>query len=249
MQKLSEIFEALTYGELSQVFIGGGEQGKITEDNYRHVASHVKLGLTALYKRFNLKNSQLTLQLFPDVETYPLQSKYAVQDQRSMEPRRWILDTSGQPFGQDIIKIQTVTGDSGFVFELNNYADDYSIATPTMDSVRVPTSILVPSTELPKQYKTSKLVLDYQANHPDFLPRVGFFDPELTNIELPDSHTQALLYFVASRVHNPIGMGQEFNAGNNWAQRYEVECRRLEDDGGEIDGGAQTNRAQRNGWV
>lgn len=249
MQKLSDIFEQLTFGELSQVNLGSTDQdGAITDDNQRKVAAHVKLGLTSLYKRFNLKQGRLTLQLFPNVDTYPLLSKYATNG-AGVEPTRWILDTPTLPYGEDILKILSVTGDSGFVFELNNYADDYSIITPTMDSLRVPALVLNPTSDVAACYRTTKLVLDYQANHPNFLTSTGFLDPERTAIELPESHTQALLYFVASRVHNPIGMGQEFNAGNNWSQRYEAECRRLESDGNEIDEGAQIDRVRRNGWV
>lgn len=249
MQKLSEIFEQLTYGELSQVALGGAEQGGIlSEATQRKVMSHIKLGLTSLYKRFNLKQGRLTLQLFPDVDTYPLLGKYAVSS-RGVEPKRWIVDTTTAPYGEDILKILAVTGDSGYGFELNNYADDFSIITPAMDILRVPTLVLNPTNDVAACYLTSQLQITYQADHPKFPGTLSFLDPERVNIELPASHTQALLYFVASRVHNPIGMGQEFNAGNNWAQRYEAECKRLENDGNEIDEGAQIDRVRRNGWV
>jgi len=249
MQKLSEIFEQLTTGELSQVHLGGAAHGEITEENHRAVANHVKLGLTSLYKRFTLKHARLTVQLFPTVETYPLLSKYATNG-KGTEPVRWILDTAGALYSEDILKILTVTGDEGVVFPLNNYTDDFSIITPTMDSIRVPLIIRNPlHGTIPKEYMTSKLVLDYQANHPNFVTPTGNLDPERVMIELPASHVQALLYFVASRVHNPIGMGQEFNAGNHWAQRYEVECQRLENDGNEIDTGGLVDRIRRGGWA
>lgn len=249
MQKLSEIFEQLTQGELSQVSLGGGEMGVIDEANYRKLGNHVQLGLTALYKRFNLKQGKLMLQLFPDQEDYPLQNKFAVTGKNNL-PRRWILDSALSPFNNDIIKIFKVTCDSGKELAINNYADDFSVFTPTMESLRIPKLIVEPSPNLtPDQYKTSKLKVEYQANHGLIVPRSEYFNPSTTIVELPASHTQALLYFVASRVHNPIGMGQEFNAGNNWAQRYELECRRLEDDGNEIDDGNTNTRAKQGGWI
>lgn len=248
MQKLSLIFEQLTHGELSQVALGGAGPGEIVEANFRHVGNHVLLGLTALYKRFSLKQSQLILELQHDQLTYPLHSKFAVNGKNSQEPVRYIKDSLALPFVDDIIKIQKITGDSGWDFNLNDYTDEYSIVTPTMESIRVPLDVVNPPNELPKQYLTTKLVIEYAANHPNFMPKLGYFDPQLTTIELPDTHTQALLYFVASRVHNPIGMGQEFNAGNNWAARYEAECQRLEADGAEIDSTAGNTRAGRGGW-
>lgn len=247
--KLSEIFEQLSYGELRQLHIGGAEEGQITEDNYRAVSNHVKLGLTSLYKRFDLKRGRVLVQLMDGMFSYHLQSRYAVNAKGSNAPTRWVVDTVNAPFRDDIIKILAVTSDTGAEFPLNAYADCYSVVTPTMDSIRVPEDVVNAASNLPDQYKTTQLLIDYQANHPVFIPRLGFIDPEMTNIELPATHLQALLYFVASRVYNPIGMGQEFNAGNNWAQRYELECRRLEDDGNEIDQGSQMDRASRNGWV
>lgn len=249
--KLSEIFEQLTQGELSQVALGGGELGTIHFDNYRAAGNHVKLGLTALYKRFDLKRGSLIVELKGAVFTYILQSKYAIHGRSSKEPIRWINDTADSPFRNDIVKILAITGDTGTEFPLNDYADCYSIVTPTMDSIRVPIDVVHPTMDLPDCYKTTKLKIDYMADHPNFMPRAGFgiLEPDKCTIELPSTHLQALLYFVASRVHNPIGMGQEFNAGNNWALRYESECRRLEDDGMEINQGSQVNRARRNGWV
>lgn len=247
--KLSQIFEQLTTGELSQVKLGGGAAGSIAEEDYRSVGNHVQLGLTDLFTRFNLKQNRLTLQLFSDVLTYPLQSKYAVNGTRSLEPKRWIIDENTAPFKDDIIKILAVKGQLGYSFVLNDYTDNYSIITPTLQSLRVPFEIVNPSTGLPDLMKTTTLDVQYQANHPAFMPRVGYFDPERAEIELPDSHLQALLYFVASRVHNPIGMGQEFNAGNTWYMKYAQECQRLEFDGLEIDSSVTSNRARRNGWV
>lgn len=248
MQKLSQIFEQLTQGELSQVAIGGKELGQVQEEDFRALGNHVLLGLTALYKRFDLKRGRITVELQADKTSYPLQSRYAVQGKNSPELVRYIKDTVDLPFTDDILKILTISTDAGDEFSLNDYTDVFSIVTPTLESIRVPIDVVNPPTNLPEQYKTSNLTIDYQANHPNFMPKVGFYDPERTNIELPASHTMALLYFVASRVHNPIGMGQEFNAGNNWAARYEQECQRLEDEGAEIDSLAGNTRAERGGW-
>jgi hypothetical protein len=248
MQKLSQIFEQLTQGELSQVAMGGGAAGEISEANYRAVGNHVLLGLTTLYRRFDLKRNQLVVELSPDRTTYQLHSKFAVQGLNSLEPVRYIKDTVDDPFRDDLLKILTITTDNGDAFNLNDYMDHFSIVTPTLESIRVPIDVVNPGTELAKEYRTANLVIDYQANHPNFVPKVGFYDPQLTNIELPAAYTQALLYFVASRVHNPIGMGQEFNAGNNWAARFEGECQRLENEGVEIDSLAGNTRAERGGW-
>ena len=70
-----------------------------------------------------------------------------------------------------------------------------------------------------------------------------------TEIELPYSHLEALLYFIASRVHNPIGMANEFHAGNSWAAKYEHECVRLEQLNLRVDQGEDNTNFCRNGWI
>lgn len=249
--KLSQIFEQLTAGELRQMAISGAESGDgVLEKDFRTLTNHVVLGLTALYTRFNLKENSLIVQLQSDRFTYPLQSKYAVNGKFTVEPIRYIIDTVSAPFLDDILKVERVIAvDSNVELPLNDYNEIYSVVTPAMDTIRVPAEIVMPTTNLDPQLQTSSLKVVYRANHPNILPRAGYLDPELTNVELPMSHLQALLYFVASRVTNPVGMVNEFNAGNNWYAKYEMECKRLENEGVEIDISSQVSRARRNGWV
>lgn len=249
--KLSQVFDQLTSGEMSQVFLGGREVGGVREEDYHQVGNHVLIGLTALYKRFNLKQNQLTVKLEPGKYLYPLLQKYAVNDKYSVVPavKRHILDSPDALFRGDVIKVSKVETEDGCVLALNQEWDKRSIMTPEMESIRVPKEIVDQSSDLPDYMKTDTLVVTYQANHPNYVPRVGFYDPELTTVELPDTHLQALLYYVASRVHNPIGMGAEFNAGNNWFSRYELECKALENNGNYVDSFSQQDRIRRGGWA
>lgn len=250
MLKLQDVFDQLTAGELRQLEIGGAEQGKIAEANYPTILAHINLGLMALYKRFTLKENRLVVKLYEDIFTYRLQSQYALNGRGSALTERYIIDTTGEPFKDDVIKVKKVIAtDSQFELALNDYSNCMSIVTPSLDSIRVPAEIIMPATDLQEVYRTKFLTVVYQASHPVIKVGIGYFDPERTNVELPPSHLQALLYFVASRINNPIGMTQEFNAGNNWNARYEQECAKLEDEGGEVDQGSQNTRAQRNGWV
>lgn len=249
--KLSDVFDQLTSGEMSQVFLGGKETGSISEENQPQVGNHVLLGLTALYKRFNLKQSQIVIKLTPGKYEYPLLQKYAVNDRFSKIPvaSRHILDTPEKLFSGDLIKIAKIDTEDGCTLALSQEWDKYSIMLPQMDSIRVPRDIVDSSSDLPDYLKTDTLTVTYQANHPNYNGRGGGYDPEMVMIELPDTHLQALLYYVASRVNNPIGMGAEFNAGNNWFSRYELECKMLENNGNYIDNASQHNRIRRNGWA
>ena len=246
--KLSEIFTQLTSGELSQLNIGGSEQGMIDSSNYSAMVSHLNLGLTALYKRFFIKEGRLRVQVVPGRLTYPLTDAYAVSNVDSLEPSKYLLDSISDPFLSDILKIERVYSGSGEEFSLNDEADFYSVYTPTHTTLRLPAALVNGSPDLPKVYQGSPIEVVYRANHPK-LEYTEDFDPDLVELELPVSYLEALLYFIASRVHNPIGMVNEFNAGNNWAAKYENECQRIELSNIRIDPLSSNIKLHRNGWV
>jgi hypothetical protein len=250
--KLQEVFDQLTYGELSQLSIGGGQAGVIDPSNYSRVLAHVNLGLTALYKRFNLKQGRITVELDPARVEYPLIAKFAVTTKASKEPVRYIKDTSTSPFKADILKIERVLGDSGFEYNLNMVDDKLSIVTPTSTTLRVPKDILVPPDDLPQEMRTANLEILYRANHPQMMIDTEEMDEDdiaAIELELPDTHLEPLLLFVAARAHSPIGMQQEGAAGINWFQRYEASCMEIENKGLRVDEDSQQNKLQRNGWA
>lgn len=246
---LKEVFDQLTYGELSQLSIGGNEAGAISEANYPRVVPHINMALTALYKRFPLKEGRLVLQLQSGVTTYSVNSRFAASNTGSTEPVKYILDSAGAPFSNDIHKIERVYTDSNYELSLNDNANPYSVFTPSALVLRVPSILVSGSMEIPEELKTSNLELVYRANHPKIDIGYGFFEPELVDLELPDSHLEPLLFYVASRLHTPTGMTNETNMGNTYFAKYEASCQQIEISNLRVDQGSQNTGIQRNGWV
>ena len=247
--KLTEIFSHLTYGELSQLSIGGSEAGVIDETNYARVISHINLGLTALYKRFPLKEGRITLGLSLGRMTYPLTTDYAVSNTKSKQLVKYIQDSTAESFTNDILKVEGVYTANDYEFGLNDLADPYAIMTPSPTVIRVPPMVVAQSSDLPEELKTATLLVTYRANHPIIVADFGWFDPETYEVELPYTHLEPLLFFVASRVNNPIGMVNEFNAGNNYAAKYEHSCQLLEALNLKVDQGSQADKLHDRGWV
>lgn len=247
--KLSEIFSQLTYGELSQLNLGGAEAGQIDEANYPMILAHVNLGLTALHKRFPLKENRLTLELQAGRITYPLTSAYAVSDETVNTLPRYILDSASEPFQNDILKVENVYTDLDVELALNDSSNIYSVSTPTAHTLRVPLAFVDATLDLPDELMTDTLELVYRANHPMIVHTLGTFNPAEVEVELPYSHLEPLLLFVASRINNPIGMTNEFHAGNSYAAKYEQACQMLEINNLRVDQGSQNTRISRNGWV
>lgn len=236
--KLQDIFDQLSGGEFSQLSIGGSNAGVIDEGNYRRVLGHVNLGLIALFKRFSLKEGRLTLALQEGVSSYKLQSSFAVNGVGSTEPVRYIVDTVGEPFLDDIIKVEQVLTDDLVELPLNDSSDTTSVFTPSALVLRVPDDV-----------DSDLLTVVYRASHAKLAVTPGAWFPKDVDVALPETHLEPLLYYVASRVHNPIGMSNEFHAGNSYYAKYEAACQALEGKGLQVDQGSQNSRLFRNGWV
>lgn len=115
--KLKEIFDQLSYGELSQVSLGGGKSGEIIEPDFPKVAASVSLGLTSLYTRFPLKESTYVLTLVPGTTTYNLQ------------------------YLKDILKIERVYDAAGNELSLNVRDDPYSARTIGLKTLVLPSTL------------------------------------------------------------------------------------------------------------
>jgi hypothetical protein len=247
--KLKEIFDQLTYGELSQLNIGGSELGAVAPANYDRLLAHVNLALTTLYKRFPLKESKVTVELQPGRLTYPISSKYAVSNASSLEPVRYIKDTVDAPFTDDIHKIERVYASTGFEFALNDLENNYSMMTPTATVLTVPADIVIPPVELDELLRTTTVDVVYRANH-GIIPSNGEdLDPNAVEVDLPYSHLEPLLYFIAARLHTPTGMSNETNMGNTYSAKYEQACLEIELRNLRVDNVSQPDRLARNGWV
>jgi hypothetical protein len=230
--KLQEVFDQLSAGEFSQLSIGGAAAGVIDETNYSKVIGHVNLGLTALYRRFNLKTGNLVLRMEEDRYMYQLHSSMAVS-----KGGTYLIDTVLEPFLDDIIKVERVVDEVAVDLPLNDAADSMSVFTPSSLRLSVPIELTL-----------QDLLIVYRADHPKIVVGDSFMSPEDVELELPPTHLEALLYYVASRVNNPIGMNNEFHAGNSYAAKYEMVCKQLEEGGLQVDKGESNSKIYRGGW-
>lgn len=247
---LQDIFNALSTGELSQLSIGGKPGGVIDNQNRGKLLPHINLGLTAIFKRFRLKEGELIVKLLPGKQRYLLTEEFAESSLGVGSAEAYILDALN-PFVSDLLKIEGVYTDPGFGLPLNDAIQIYSVNTPQLNTLVVPKEIVDKGNDLPALLKTDRLRVVYRANHTKitFDPMYDYSYVAGTELELPDAYLEALLYFVASRINNPIGMTNEFHAGNSYMMKYEQECQRLETENLQVDSTPTNSRLVRNGWV
>lgn len=237
--RLQEIFDSLKSSEFSQLSIGGAGPGVIDETNYSAAVGFVNLGLMALFRRFALKTGSLDLQLHEAIDDYRLVLDCAVSATRSKQPVRYILDSAMAPFEDDVIKVERVLDAMGEDLPLNKENDPWSVVTPSSTRLKVPSLV-------PRQV----LSVVYRAHHPKLSVGMGYFDPARVEVDLPDTHLEALLYFIAARAHTPMGAGAgEGAAAMGYLARYEAVCSELEGKGLQVDKSYTPDRLRANGWV
>lgn len=240
---LQDIFDQLAYGELSQLYVAGdGTTEGMREADKPRMIAHIQLGLTALHKRFRLKEGHFTLELVPGRSSYVLKSAFAQSNLESAEPVKFINDVE-RPFKDDLLRVERVVDDKGNEWTLNKAGDPLALRTPSFNTLIVPDF-----TELPEEARPVTLTVFYRADHPKINPIIGQYVSFTEEVDLPVTHLEPLLYFVASRVMNPVGLSGEFHEGNNYAAKYEQACMALEMHGFQQDNEGDQHRFDNYGW-
>ncbi len=204
---LREIFDQLSVGEFAQLAIGGDDGSGILEKDYPTIINHVNLALADLYTRFPLREETVIIQQEDEINTYFLLYKYAQTNLTSPEPIKYIMDSVFEPFYENVIRIESVQDEDGQELYLNDENQEWSVFTPSHDSILVP---------LPD--KENAMLVKYRAAHPRIDP-IGA-DPDTIEISLPISLLQCLLLFIASRVHTVSPSPEGSNLGAMYMNRF-----------------------------
>jgi hypothetical protein len=248
-----DIYEQLSFGELWELFLGSGgidasESAGMPEENFRKLLPGIQLGLNALHKRFLLREGTLNVELQSGKVSYLLTTRYAESNTRSQEPVKYIRDAAS-PFQDDLMKVERVYGtylEQEFEIPLNVIDDPSAIRTPAMNALIVPDDAEL----APWLSETSRLRVVYWADHPKIQTSLANAAPLVTEISLPATHLEPLLYFVASRAYNPMGMDPgAMHEGNNYFAKYEAACQQLENWGFGIDSDSGRDRVTAGGWA
>lgn len=233
---LSEIFEQLKYGELSTIALGGTDCAGLSVDDYPRIIAHTNLALIELYKRFTIKTGELTLVPDDIITEYRLHSDFAQSNTASGEPIKYIKDTIEVPFTDDINKIETVKDLAGRTVPLNDRKQIFSLFTPNFKTIRI--NYNIPTEYIPADSYNSaskppvympvnreELTVLYRAK-PEAIP-TDILNPEMVEILLPYSLMEALLYYIASRIHTNLNLDGSIGEGNNYMQKFEQACNKV----------------------
>ena len=188
--KLSELFELLQYGELANLPVSGGidDVKGIRVQDYPVLISHINLALTDLHTKFNLKEREVAVQQYEAITQYQLDAKFAVTNTGSTEPVKYILDSESNPFTDDILRINSIFDEAGCELPINNENQTTSLFLNGYKTLQVP---------FPADDNT--IFVMYRANHTKLVSSIPDLDAE---VEIPAFCVEAVLSYVASRVHS-----------------------------------------------
>lgn len=102
---------------------------------------------------------------------------------------------------------------------------------------------------VPKAFEPRALVVTYRAGPEKLKTSDQYLMPQDVVVDLPEPFMEALVLFIASRFLNPMGAGDGFHEGNNYAAKYEAACRMLENQNYDLDRHDQYHTFQSAGWV
>jgi hypothetical protein len=233
---LSDIFEYLTYGELSQLSIGIGDDGAVASTDYPKLVSYINMGLIELYKRFPVNEKQLVVQQADAVTRYHLTYPYALYNTGSAiaEVDRYIMDTAEAPFLGDVLRIEQVFNELGEELPLNNSEDDTSLFAPTVTDLQIPQPNAANSTIVLYRASPKKITI----------PNL---DPFTEDVLLPEALLEALLFYVGARAQGSILSGSD--ADNSFRTKYENSCAWVERQGLLQSENNSNIKPEREGWV
>ena len=248
---LNDIYLQLSHGELRQLFMANDPDTPdqpMSEESFQKLFPTIDLGLTALHTRFKLREGSLQVELQQAQTQYKLTMDFAESNNRSREPVKYIKDQSN-PFQDDLIQVERVYGTLGgeeYEIPLNKLNDSCAIRTSKLNTLVIPSD----PEKAPWLDETTELKVVYRQNHPKLNAILANSSPLATEIDLPVTHLEPLLYFVASRQLNPMGMDPgAMHEGNNYFAKYEHACQRLEDEGIELSIDAGRDVIYEDGWA
>lgn len=206
---VEQLFQNLSYGELSNLSMGVDGEGGIEERHQPKIILHANEGLLRLHSRFVLCEKDVLIEQVEHITNYHLLKRFAESNwDPKQEPYPYIKDLGREPFEEDVIRILSVYDSQGFRLPLNDNERADSLFTPQAKVLQVPH---------PKD-RVSLSVL-YQAKH----PLLSQDNPD-QEVALPDVLHGALTAFIASRIYGNMNTAESVAKGQEHFLHYENIC-------------------------
>jgi len=234
---LGELYEALSYGELSNLSMSGEGSGTIDDASQPKVLLYANDGLLRLYSKFVLNEKSVLIEQYEHITFYHLLPRFAVNytpaGYSDTEEIRYIIDTPGELFLDDVIKPLQVYDSINGRLPLNDDNNTYSVFTPQAKCIQVPNPV-----------DERMMSVSYQARHPIILGELDEI------VYIPDVLMSALTAYIAYKVYSHMNTQESTTKAQEHIQLYEAICVSAKDNdllGTSIS--VTNTRFEQRGWI
>lgn len=214
---VSELFYNLSVGEVSNLAMGNDGDGTIRETDQGKVISYLNSAMGALYKRFVIITKEALIETVDHITEYKLKRQYALSS-GSSEPYKYIIDSIGNPFIEDCIRILEVSNALKRKLPLNDPGNPYSVFTPRPMVLQVPNPITRDALSVMYQAKNTPI---------EFL---GLDNDKVLSqeIEIPNFLESALQNYVAYKIYSHFNGQEHQGKAQEYMSLYDNECTEIE---------------------
>lgn len=233
---LSELFQKLSFGELSNLALTNDGNGTIVEGKQAKLIGYTNDALLRLYSRFVLRENDLLLQVQAAQRSYPLDRKYAlINPDRPPETVGYIIDSVTKPFEDDVIKILMVLNSDGQQLPLNDPHRADSVFTPQPTVLQVSSPV-----------DQAMLGIAYQARH----PRIPIDNDLSAEVTVPAVLEEALQCYIAHLVFSHMNGQENSSKGAEYLNTFEMLSQGVEASDLVSNSYSSTNtRFAQGGWI
>lgn len=245
MIKMAEVVDLLVDCELSNLLYVDSDNKALNTAKLPALVRSINQGVLELHKRFNLKIGTITIDLDKERHRYYLRPQFQTGNKPDgVDAVKYIRAGDDKLWPRSILKVERVFDQAGCELTLNEQGSLESLMTPSDDILQVSDWFL-------QKYPTTSLKLEYRMAPKKQLLCEDFQDEwDCLDVDIPYTHLQALVYFVAMRSHSSIGFqANTASEYNNYSQKYEIECQALSTLGLQNDPQGRNDRLVRGGWA
>lgn len=213
---VQDLFEMLSFGELSNLSISNEGSGEILVDKQPSIVYYTRQALTLLYSRFAHKIDYVILEQIDGITRYNLDKQFSVSDETvgNVNPR-YLLDSVIEPFDGNVLKLLSVRPfeEDGELAERDLMVND----TDRDDAIKM---LTYKSFMMKTPTAGQKLRIEFQQNHAPLSIPVALTE----EIFLAPVLEEALAYKVAARVFSSMNGELHAMRATYLENQYERVC-------------------------
>lgn len=242
MIPLKEIIDLLCGAEFFNMHFVDMETHELVVSKVPMLVQSINLGVLDLHKRFTLKTGHAKINLTKGQFRYNLRPQYQVGTKGNED--KYIVE-GDKLYPRSVLKIEKVFDECEIELPLRGPGYRNNVSTPENDS------ILLPKNYFDGDENRTFITVEYRrTGDPLRICNDDLDNWTCLKVDLPYTHQQALLYFVANRHHKPTGFSENSARETiNYGQAYEDECRNLDKLNLRVDDVGTDDMIRRGGWA